>query len=199
MKQKMKHLQSLVAVALCVIFALSFSSCSKDDDEPDSSKSGMMGLWYDGEDSEEEEIYDLLVTKEVWLWNPSVATLEPYKTSSYKELADRFAPDDEFQIYRYDSKNDVYLMYESTSENWDDKNAKVLYNAKEFAVAKIKVSDNAMDITWYSYVDNPDYEAVGYDEARFSYEEIMNNPQFGSLPNGVVLDNPEYITYKRYK
>lgn len=31
MKQKMSPLQSLVAVALCIIFAMSFSSCSKDE------------------------------------------------------------------------------------------------------------------------------------------------------------------------
>lgn len=37
MKQKMKHLQSLVAVALCIIFAMSFISCSKDD-EPEKPK-----------------------------------------------------------------------------------------------------------------------------------------------------------------
>lgn len=39
MKQKMKHLQSLVAVALCITFAISFISCSKDEpvyeEEPD--------------------------------------------------------------------------------------------------------------------------------------------------------------------
>ena len=38
MKQKMKHLQTLVAVAMCVIFAMSFTSCSKDDDEPEKPK-----------------------------------------------------------------------------------------------------------------------------------------------------------------
>lgn len=38
MKQKMKLLQSLVAVALCVIFAMSFANCSKDDDEPEKPK-----------------------------------------------------------------------------------------------------------------------------------------------------------------
>lgn len=34
MKHKMKHLQSLVAVVLCFIFAMCLTSCSKDDDEP---------------------------------------------------------------------------------------------------------------------------------------------------------------------
>lgn len=36
MLHKLKHLQSLVAVALCVIMAFAFASCSDDDDEPDS-------------------------------------------------------------------------------------------------------------------------------------------------------------------
>lgn len=102
---------------LILIFAigLMFVACKdNNDDEPkDPSKSEILGLWYDGEDSEEGGIYDLLVTNEVWLWNPSVTTLVPYKKSSYKELAERFAPDDEFQIYRYDNSNNVYLLYES--------------------------------------------------------------------------------------
>ncbi len=34
MKHKLLHLQSLVAVALCVIMAMAFTSCSDDDDEP---------------------------------------------------------------------------------------------------------------------------------------------------------------------
>lgn len=35
MKYALKHLQSLVAVALCVVMAMAFTSCSDDDDEPD--------------------------------------------------------------------------------------------------------------------------------------------------------------------
>ena len=38
MKHKLLHLQSLVAVALCVIMAMAFTSCSDDDDEPDKPK-----------------------------------------------------------------------------------------------------------------------------------------------------------------
>lgn len=34
MKNKLKHLQSLVAVAMCVILCLALASCSDDDDEP---------------------------------------------------------------------------------------------------------------------------------------------------------------------
>ena len=34
MRQKILHLQSLVAVALCVIMSMAFVSCSDDDDEP---------------------------------------------------------------------------------------------------------------------------------------------------------------------
>ena len=34
MKHKLLHLQSLVAVALCVIMSMAFVSCSDDDDEP---------------------------------------------------------------------------------------------------------------------------------------------------------------------
>lgn len=37
MKYALKHLQSLVAVALCVILSCAFASCSDNDDEPDNS------------------------------------------------------------------------------------------------------------------------------------------------------------------
>lgn len=43
MKHKLLHLQSLVAVALCVIMAMAFTSCSDDDDEPASNS--IVGTW----------------------------------------------------------------------------------------------------------------------------------------------------------
>ena len=47
MKHNLKHLQSLVAVALCVIMAMAFTSCSDDDDEPaiDELTSIIVGAW----------------------------------------------------------------------------------------------------------------------------------------------------------
>lgn len=47
MKHKLLHLQSLVAVALCVIMAMAFTSCSDDDDEPatDELTSIIVGVW----------------------------------------------------------------------------------------------------------------------------------------------------------
>lgn len=42
MKHKLLHLQSLVAVALCVIMATAFTSCSDDDDEP---AADIVGTW----------------------------------------------------------------------------------------------------------------------------------------------------------
>ena len=35
MKHKLLHLQSLLAVALCVIMSVTFSGCGDDDDEPE--------------------------------------------------------------------------------------------------------------------------------------------------------------------
>ena len=43
MKHKFLHLQSLVAVALCVIMAIAFTSCSDDDDEPENNS--IVGTW----------------------------------------------------------------------------------------------------------------------------------------------------------
>lgn len=43
MKNALRHLQSLVAVALCVVMAIAFTSCSDDDDEPDNKS--IAGTW----------------------------------------------------------------------------------------------------------------------------------------------------------
>lgn len=47
MKYILKHLQTLVTVALCVILTASLSSCSKDDDEPakDNLSDIIVGAW----------------------------------------------------------------------------------------------------------------------------------------------------------
>ena len=47
MKHKLLHLQSLVTVALCVIMAMAFTSCSDDDDEPaaDDLTTIIVGTW----------------------------------------------------------------------------------------------------------------------------------------------------------
>lgn len=47
MKYALKHLQSLVAVALCVVMAMAFTSCSDDDDEPESNDLAkvVVGTW----------------------------------------------------------------------------------------------------------------------------------------------------------
>ena len=45
MKHKKLHLQSLVAVALCLIFSLAFVGCGDDNDEPEDGKS-IVGTWF---------------------------------------------------------------------------------------------------------------------------------------------------------
>lgn len=44
MKHKLLHLQSLVAVALCVIMAMAFTSCGDDDDDEPAANS-IVGTW----------------------------------------------------------------------------------------------------------------------------------------------------------
>ena len=50
----LKHLQSLVAVALCIIMAFAFIGCSKDDDEPatDNLSSIIVGIWAQDDDDD---------------------------------------------------------------------------------------------------------------------------------------------------
>lgn len=188
----MKNFIKIVLFFSFGIMALStFTSCSKDD-EPDSSSS-IYGVWTDGITTDDEGIYDLLITKDVWLWNSNASVLTPYIKSSYKELAARFAPDDEFLIYRYDSKNDVYLLYESML----DENGNLSYDVKRFGVAKLKVYSNTLECILYMNVDNPLYADSTGEEGIISYEEVMKNSIFGTLPE-VELAYPEYITYTRY-
>ncbi len=67
----MKHLQSLMAVALCVILSLAFVGCSDDDDEPDGSDLAkvVIGTW------EQDGDNDILTVKAdgtvVWYGSPS--------------------------------------------------------------------------------------------------------------------------------
>lgn len=54
MKHKLLHLQSLLAVALCVIMSVTFSGCGDDDDEPEKDSKNLetilVGTWTaDGE------------------------------------------------------------------------------------------------------------------------------------------------------
>lgn len=44
MKQRIMHLQSLIAVVLCTMLSIALYSCSDDDDEP---KSNIVGEWID--------------------------------------------------------------------------------------------------------------------------------------------------------
>lgn len=43
MKHKLSHLKSLIAVALCVIMSMTFTSCNDDDDEPENNQ--IVGTW----------------------------------------------------------------------------------------------------------------------------------------------------------
>ncbi len=49
MKHKLLHLQSLIAVALCVIMSVTFSGCGDDDDEPEKDSKNLekilVGTW----------------------------------------------------------------------------------------------------------------------------------------------------------
>lgn len=181
-------------IILAFISSLLFS-CSKDEDRHN--VNSMKGVWVDGITSDtSDEIFDLLITDNVWLWNPNASTLMPYINSSFEELAKRFAPDDEFWVYRYDSNNDAYLLYES----YEFINGTLYFKANCFDVAKIKVSGNQMDITLYDIDFNPNYpdKEEPYPYITVSYDEIMSNVQFGTLPKGTILEDPEFITYSRY-
>lgn len=191
---------NFIALAIIGLYAcLNFSSCKKDDDD-NPSISSIKGVWCEGRvlnsEYEEDDIMDLLITDNVWLWGESARVLSNYKNSSFDELAKRFAPDDEFLIYRYDSKNDVYLLYESG----DFINGELFIHIGYFDVVKINVKGNSMDLVLYDYITNPNApdENQEWPYPAVSYKEILNDPQYATMPSNIDLGEPEYITYSRY-
>lgn len=94
MNYKMKPLQTLATVFLCIVFAMCFTNCSNDD-EPNNKS--LYGIWAEIENPDH---FPILITKDCMIMNdgeddvfgPSV--LLPYLKASYETLEQRFAPND---------------------------------------------------------------------------------------------------------
>lgn len=121
MKHKILHLQSLVAVALCVIMAMAFTSCSDDDDEPASNsivgtwrlarKESASTLWY------YQFNFNSNGNFEFKMWSPD----EPEDPSpgEYKgtyTISNQFITlnyyDDDKEIYRFSIEGNKLILYD---------------------------------------------------------------------------------------
>lgn len=121
MKQKLKHLQSLVAVALCVIMAMTFTSCGDDDDAPDNnsivgtwllSQKDSYGYWYC------QYTFSANGTFGVRDWSSDSeeipTTDEAYGKYSINGdiLTLKFNDDDETESYRFELKGNQLIIYD---------------------------------------------------------------------------------------
>ena len=172
----MKRLQSLVAVAMCIAFVMNFSSCSKDDEGPENNS--IYGIWDElpgGED------FPMLITKDCLIMNDAeggAALFVPYLNASYETLEKRFAPNDEFFIYRYDSKNNVYILYSGDDE---DENGNILFDVQDVVLMRATISNNVLE-GQYQWVD------FDYEERLITREELLSNSKYASVPSNIKIE-----------
>ena len=121
MNHKLKHLQSLVAVALCVIMGLAFASCSDDDDEPDNSS--IVGTWLLSQQESDGEYWYCQYnfksngTFEVKDWGSQSSEPKNYEaqgkwSASGDMLTLAFDEDDETETYRFSICGNKLTIYD---------------------------------------------------------------------------------------
>lgn len=191
----MNKLTKLFLSCCAIVMSLSFASCS-DDDEPANGDSGAYGIWI----SDDKDGWPVLMTSECWIWdddNLGAQGFVPYQKASYLELAKVFAPDDEFCVYYYDSKNDIYIVYSNVWHSGPEvQNLK--YNVRSLLLMKIKVQDNVMTVTSYHFDNQEDYDFLEIEDG-VTYETLKGDKRYQQLPDGAVLSKGLSETFHRYK
>ncbi|MDE6809705.1 MAG: hypothetical protein K2J42_06420 [Muribaculaceae bacterium] len=190
----MKKLFNLILIV--ALGAVSFS-CSKDKDDEPQTENSIKGIWVEAEDS----AYPLLITDECWIYDwvdDNPMSFVPYINASYETLVKIWGGDYGMGIYRYDNKNDFYLVYEEGGKKGADGN--YLFSATPY-IYKIIVSDNKLFGIRYFYDDRLDDN----NDTEVSKNEIMSNSKYGSIDSSRKLvqgDANDYdyrIDYIRYK
>lgn len=201
MKHKLLHLQSLVAVALCVIMAMAFTSCSDDDDEPEKPKveKRMKSL------GETSFVYnDGKITQT--LWDGSVDDKIVYTESTIKIGKETFYLKDGL-VTKYIESDGCYqeFTYESgrikTWKIFDDDDTldeDISFEWKDGVIVRqtdIESNGNGdMELFCdyqYSYTTNPDY---GGAVAVFQ----SNSMFYDNLPEALIIQGyfgkwPKYL------
>lgn len=176
---------------LSLIICLTFCGCgddsSEEPDEPEVNNS-LYGVWAEVEDPDS---YPLLVTKDCMVMDDTHAgasILVPYVNASYEALEDRFAPNDEFCVYRYDDKNNVYILYSGDDV---DKNGNILFNTNEPLLLRATIAGKKMEGQYQWPVFN--YEEL------VTREELLSNSKYARVPSNVKIDFEEVRVYYRVK
>lgn len=174
---------------MLMAMSVSFTSCS-DSDSPDIKD--IKGLW-----TEDREFgYDLLITNDCWIasYGYSLPTLYSFRNAPFKECYNEFGEGDaDFGIYRYDKKNNYFLVYWYSDTN---SQGEPLFSTEPM-VAKTVIEGDKFILygTWIENID--DYGSV-YDK-ELTYKEIMSKSEYANLPKDVELDDFDYEEYYRYE
>ncbi len=119
MKHKLLHLQSIVAVALCVIMAMAFNSCSNDDNEPASNN--IVGTWRLSLKESDGEIWYCQYkfksdgTLEVKDWNSDSKEPSSYEAMGTYSISGSFITlniDEYEETYRFSIEGNKLIIYD---------------------------------------------------------------------------------------
>ena len=180
---QLKSVQTSLFVLFCTLISAAFTACdSTNGDEP--GNPSIYGLWKWNEDPGS---YDMLITKDCILMFP-VEELLPYVDASYETLKNAFAPDDEFLAYRYDSVNDLYLLYESS---YGDGDADIAFEVDHTLILKLTVTDNTMEAKMY-WCDGPLYDG----DSEVTREEVLSNSIYSSVSTFI---DPSEIEFREVR
>lgn len=176
-------------MVVSIVIGLSLSSCS-DSNSPEIKN--IKGVW----EGDSKNGYDLLITNDCWIASYGVpsSTLYGFKNSSFKECFNEFENRDvDFAIYRYDKKNDYFLIYWYSDTN---SKGEPLFDT-EPTVGKLVIDEDQLTY-YYSWIDNTkDYGDIYNQE--LTYKEIMSNSNYGRLPKDAELDDFDYEVYYKYE
>lgn len=183
----MKKLHLIVLAIISLYTCLNFSSCKKDDDK-DSPNSSLYGVW--AEDGDPDS-WGLLITQDCWIMDDNgkgCASFVPYKNASYDELEKKYAPNDEFFIYRYNSSGNYYILY---SGDYEDNHGNILFSTYEVIIARVVISGSRL-ICEYTWAD------FNMDKDLVTRDEIMSDNTYSSIPSSADIEDSETRTYYKF-
>lgn len=185
----MKKLFNLI---LIVALGTVLFSCSKDKDDDQATENGINGIWANPDYPDEDAV---LITDECWIWSNHYELetweLVPYINASYETLIKEFEPDYDFNIYRYDKKNNYYLLYCGITDLTTS--GERLYAPKPL-ILKVNFSNSNMKYIEYCYDESPETDGL------VSRDEIMTNNKYATIDESKKLHRSDFEDrYIRFK
>ncbi len=182
----MRKLKFSLGLLLIFVIGSMTTSCSKDDEPANNS---IFGVWSEIGDPEDD--FPMLITPDCIVMEDTgsgASVLIPYVNASYETLENRFAPDDEFFVYRYDKKNDVYILYSGTEKASD---GTILFDTEYPLLMRATTSNNILEcqLQW-----------LELNEAKYvTREELLSKDKYRTVPSNVNLHFEEVRTYSKVK